>query len=90
MEPSRDVDAIAVDARVVKYNVTLIYADAEVHAAVFVHANIALRHRPLDCHRTLGGIQNATELREYSIARGVYNAAAVTGDHRQYDCLMRL
>src|SRR5262249_55922851 len=48
-----DVDAVPVDAGIVKDDVPLIDANAEAHAAVFFHVDIALRHNPLDRHRAV-------------------------------------
>ena len=68
LETSSDVDAIAVDAGVIKDNVALVDPDAEPHAAGFLYTSIALRHRSLDCHRTLGGAHDTAELCEDPIA----------------------
>src|SRR5262249_41874815 len=57
-----NVDAVAVDAGVVKDDVTLIDADAEAQAAVFFHVSIALRHDTLDRHRALDRAQDTAEL----------------------------
>jgi len=43
-----DVDAVGIDAGIVKDNVTLIDADTEALEAWFVYISISLRHRPLE------------------------------------------
>src|SRR5215831_5100000 len=90
LETSSDVDAIAVDARLVKDDITLIDADAEVHPAGLFYPSIALRHRSLDCHRALCCIHYTAELCEDPVAGGINDAAAVLCDYGEYGRLMRL
>ena len=82
-ETSRKVDAIAVDAGVVKDNVALVDPNAELHQH-------SLRHRPLDCHRALDRFHDTAELSEDPTAGGVNDAAAVPCGHGEYDGLIRL
>jgi len=69
---------------------SLIDADAEAHAAGFFYASIALRHRPLDCHRALSCVRDTAELCEDPIAGGVNDAASALCDHGEYDGPMHL
>src|SRR5262245_14618235 len=71
-------------------DIALIDADAEAHAASLFHVGIALRHNPLDHHRALDRVHDASELSEDAIAGGVDNPTAVLRDHREYDGLMLL
>src|SRR5215467_9624777 len=83
-ETSGNVDAIAVDAGVVKDNVTLIDPNAEMDTAGFFYSSIALRHRPLDCHRALNCIHYTAELCKDPVAGGINDAAAVLCDYGEY------
>src|SRR5262245_11158039 len=89
-ETGSDVDAVAIDARVVKDDVTLIDADAKAHAARFFYVCIALRHCSLNCHPTLDCVHDAAKLRHDTVTSGVNEAAAVLRDHGEYDSLMLL
>src|SRR5262245_17802795 len=89
-ETRSDVDAVAIDAGVVKDDITLIDTDAETHATSFFYISIALRHRSLDRHRTFGCAHDAAKLRQDTVTSGVNDAAAVLLDHREYDSLMLL
>jgi len=74
-EAGSDVGAVAIDAGIVKDNVTLIDADTQAHEARFVYASISLRHRPLDFYCTLGCVNDAAKLRQDPVAGGVNDAA---------------
>jgi hypothetical protein len=68
----------------------LVDADAKAHAASFFYVNIALRHFPLDCHRTFGCVHDAAKLRQDTVTSGVNDATAVLLDHGEYGGLMLL
>src|SRR5262245_42647265 len=89
-EAGSDVDAVAIDADIVKYDITLVDANAEAHAASFVYISIALRHCPLDCYRALDCVHDAAELSEDAVTGGVNDTASVLFDHGENDGLMLL
>lgn len=83
LQPRRDVDPVAVDARVVVDDVPQVDADAEQHAAGLGDVGVARRHHRLDLDRALGGADHAREFGEDPVAGGVDDATAVTADQRQ-------
>ena len=85
-----DVDAVAVDARLVVDDIAEVDADAELHPTICFDGGVALGHRLLDGDRALDRVHDAGELGEDAVAGRVDDAAAVLGDHRQHDRLMRL
>jgi len=68
----------------------LIDADAKAHPASFLYVSIALRHGPLDCHCTLGGVHDAAKHGQDTITGGVNDATAVLLDHGEQDRLVLL
>src|SRR5262245_39122049 len=89
-ETGSNVDAVAIDAGLVKDDVTLVDAYAELHEATFFYIRIALRHRPLDCHCTLGGVHHAAKLGQDTVTGGINDAAAVLLNHGDHHGLMLL
>src|SRR5204863_335910 len=82
LEPSRDIDAVAVDPGLVVDDVTQVDADAEPHAARLGHPLVACRHDGLDLDRALGRVDHARELGQDAVPRGVDDAAAVAANQR--------
>src|SRR5262249_630254 len=87
---SSDVDTIAVDASIVKNDVTQIDADADAHAAGVFHVGIALRHNPLDRHCALDCAHDTPKLSEDPIAGSVNDATTMLCDDGEHDGLVRL
>ncbi|MEY9790128.1 hypothetical protein ABIE77_004687 [Sinorhizobium fredii] len=82
LEARGDGNAIAMDVVVFDNDVAEVNADTQFQAlgaALFV----VLRHHLLDCHGAADGIDNARELRQQSVARLLYDPAAMRGDCRE-------
>src|SRR5262249_11382676 len=90
LQPGRNIDTIAVDPGVVKYNVTLIDADPELHAPGRLGSGVALLHLLLHGNGTSDGIEHAGELGENAVAGGIDDMPAELRNHRQHGVLMPL
>src|SRR6185503_16783650 len=89
-QPSRHVDAVAVDASLVVDDITDVDADAELHTVFWVNSGIALYHLGLDRDRTFDCVHHAREFGKNAVASRVDDATTELSDHRQDDCLMPL
>jgi hypothetical protein len=90
LQPGGDVDAVAVDPRVVVDDIAEIDADPKAHASVLGHGLIAGGHDSLDLDRAFGGTDDAGKFSEDAITGGVDDPTSVAGDQRQDHALMRL
>jgi hypothetical protein len=81
-EPSRNVDAIAINIVAVHDDVAEVDADAERDAMVRWHVHIAVLHRALDLDRALDSSDHAREFDQEAIASCLDDAALVLGDLR--------
>ena len=90
LEPRRDIDPVAVSASSVVDDVAKIDADAQQHSPVGGNVEIALSHDLLHGDGAFDRADGARELRHDSVARDVYDRAAVPGDQRQDHRLVRL
>jgi hypothetical protein len=80
LEPRRDVDAIAVDIVAVDDDVAEIDPDAEIDAAILAQAGVALGHAALNFDGAAHRVDDAGELDEQPVARGLDDAPLVLGD----------
>src|SRR5262249_33948058 len=85
-----DVYTIAIDAGAIVENVSKVYADAKLHLTARFYAGIALGHCLLYRNRTLDRVNDARELCKDAVASRVDDPTTVSGDHWQYDGLVRL
>ncbi len=76
LQACRDVDSVAVDARLVMDHVAEVYADAQLHAPVLGHILVVRGHDRLNLHCAFDGGNDARKLGKNSIARGVDDPAA--------------
>jgi hypothetical protein len=90
LQPGGDVDAVAVDLRVVVDDIAEVDADAKAHASLLGHGLIARGHDGLDLDRAFGGTDDAGKLGEDAITGGVDDAPSEPGDQRQDHVLVRL
>ena len=75
-----DVDAVAENIAVLDDDVADVDADAELDALVLRHAGIALGHAALNGDRATHGVDDAGELDQDAVARGLDDAAGMFGD----------
>src|SRR5207249_1780750 len=73
-----DVHAVAKQVVAVNYNVADMHADAEAHLLAASAAGIIHHDRVLYRHSARDGINRAGEIGDYTVARGVENAAAMS------------
>jgi len=80
-QPRRDIDAVAHQVAVALLDdVAQMNADAELDAALFRHACVALDHAVLHFDRAAHGVDDAPELDDRAVARAFDDAAAVGRD----------
>src|SRR3984885_2086582 len=89
LEPRRDIDPVAVSSRSVVNDVAKVDADAQQHSTIDGNVEIALGDDLLNRDGAFHRAHGARELRHDSIARDVYDRAAVLRDERQDDRLVR-
>jgi hypothetical protein len=80
LEPCGDIDAVAKYVALVDDDVADIDANAEFDAALRRHIDVALGHVALDFDGAAYRIDDAGELDQQAVARGLDDAAAVLGD----------
>ena len=68
LQPSSDVDTVAVDVVAVNDHVAQINADAEYDALVLGHIGVAVSHRSLDLKGAADSIDDTGEFRQYAVA----------------------
>jgi hypothetical protein len=90
LKTRRDVDAVAINASVVKDDITLVDANAKLQATRRVVGGVALSHRPLNCEGSLHGIHGTLKLSQDAIARRVDHPSSMFADQREHDSLMPL
>jgi hypothetical protein len=61
-------------------DVALVNADAELDPLLLRYLHVALRHPALNLDSTAHGINDAGELDQHAVPRGLHDAAAVFGD----------
>ena len=81
-KPRRDVDAVAVNIVGVGDHVADIDPDAKAQAALLGHIQIAVGHRALDFAGTAHRVDHTGEFRQYAVAGGLDDAAAMLADLR--------
>jgi hypothetical protein len=79
-QPRRDVDPVTIDTGFVVDHVSEIDPDAEQHAATVSHALVALGHDRLDCHRALGGADDAGKFSHHAVAGSIDDPPPVPAD----------
>jgi len=80
LQPGRDVYAVAEDVVTVDDDVADVDADAEHDALILRRRRIAAHHPPLHGERAADRVDDASELDQHAVARGLDDVAAVAGD----------
>jgi hypothetical protein len=88
LEPSGNIDAVAVDVLALDDHVAEVNADAKMHAARLGQRLVASRDVPLDLDGALHGLDNARELGEQIVARRVDDAPAPCLDAPAHFCVV--
>jgi hypothetical protein len=81
-EAGRDIDAVSEDVAVLDDDVALVNADAEFDAMLRRHRGIAFGHTSLDLSRATQRTDDTRKLDEQTVAGGLDEAAAMSGDLR--------
>src|SRR5436309_11448790 len=82
-QTGRNVDAVAVEPLALDDHVAQIDADAEAHPPERRELGIARLELALDVDGALHGVDDARELRQHVVARGVHDAPALAGHARR-------
>jgi len=81
-ETGSDVHAIAIETGIIEDDITLVYANPELHLTRRLNRCIALRHILLDGHRTLECVEDAGKLSENTVASRINYTPAKSRDYR--------
>src|SRR5262245_37017731 len=81
LQPCRNINAVAVETRLVVDHITDVDADPKLHAACRIGHRVALRHGLLHDNRALHGVYDACELSKYAVPSRVDYAPTMFRDH---------
>src|SRR6185437_15052383 len=79
-EPSREIDAVAINVIAFNYDIADVDADTEHDRPVFRAISVDLPHSPLNGYGAFNGIYDAPKLDQSAVAHKLNNATAVLTD----------